>query len=180
MNNTKTFAKIILAAIGIYFLIQLIFQSFYPIAIQVTSFSRESFWLMCGSIFISAIAILLVWYFFFYLRDWLAEKIVGTSTGYEPHEQINWFPLAMRLSCVFAGLYCLYNAMWKLMRIIHLLRLYVGRENSFMTNQSGLAEIINFSLFLAVGVYFLCGAPHFVRWQVRKTLEQCKTMEESA
>ena len=33
-------------------------------------------------------------------------------------------------------------------------------------------------VFQAVlAVYLLCGAPHFVRWQVRKTLEQCGRVE---
>jgi len=27
---------------------------------------------------------------------------------------------------------------------------------------------------LTIGIYLVCGAPHFVRWQVKKTLEQCK------
>jgi len=33
---------------------------------------------------------------------------------------------------------------------------------------------------LTASVYLLCGAPHFVRWQVKKTIEQCKEQQVEA
>ena len=43
--------------------------------------------------------------------------------------------------------------------------------------------IVNLSLvwllMLTIGIYLACGAPHFVRWHVRKTIEQYKQQPET-
>jgi hypothetical protein len=176
MNNTKTFAKIILAAIGIYFLIQLIPQSVYPVVIMTNSFSWESFWLLLGGLFISGITILLIWYFFFYLRDWLSERIVGDSTTCNSTETFPWFPAALRLTCIFAGAYCLFKASFLLVQITQILVQYAehGRVGYKWFVSSALFQM---PVLLVAGIYLICGAPHFVRWQVKKTLEQCSKLE---
>ena len=38
--------------------------------------------------------------------------------------------------------------------------------------------IIGWILNLPLAIYFICGAPHFVRWQVRKTLEFAEKGDE--
>ncbi len=32
---------------------------------------------------------------------------------------------------------------------------------------------------LAIAAYLICGAPHFVKWQVKKTLQQCSDTERT-
>jgi hypothetical protein len=39
-------------------------------------------------------------------------------------------------------------------------------------------EVVKCVLMLGMGIYLVCGAPGFVRWQVKKTLKQCGKIEE--
>lgn len=176
MNNAKTFAKIILASMGIFFILKLIPHVFQVVMLMNIS---KSLWPLLMSLFIIIIIILLLWYFFFHLRDWLAEKIIGVPTGYEFDEQANWFPAALRLICIFVGLYCLYNVVWNLTQILYYLQWHVERGVISKFSQSPLKEIIHMAIMFAAGIYFVYGAPHFVRWQVRKTIEQCKKLQNS-
>lgn len=179
MNEVKTFTKILLAAIGVFFLVQIIPQLLSPIFILFTSFSWQSFLIVLISIFICGVFVLLIWYFFFYLREWFAEKIVAASTSIESTGQILWFPAAMRLACVFAGLYCLSRAVFNLISFIRLARWVIERDVISKTIQSPVTEVIRLSLLLVIGIYLVCGAPHFVRWQVKKTIEQCGKLKSA-
>lgn len=179
MNNTKAFTKIILAAIGIFFIIKIIPMVIQSVAIAASSHSWESLWLILIGIFITSVAILLLWYFFFCLRDWLAEKIVGSTRTFEQDERISWFPVGLRLACIFAGLYCLRTVLYILPLFVHFLQ-YYRKENIRMGLSGALqSELIQLPLVIVIGVYLLCGAPHFVRWQVRKTLEQCHKLDNA-
>ncbi|MFA5554762.1 MAG: hypothetical protein WCZ89_09875 [Phycisphaerae bacterium] len=177
MSYAKVVAKIILAAMGIYFIIRLIPQVFQvAILISTSLFSWKSLWPLLVGLFMIPIIILLIWYFFFYLRDWLAEKIVGIPTGYESEEQVNWFPAALRLCCMFAGLYCLVTTVSRWTIFLYVLRQYTEVGT---IPRSIIYEILNILLTASVGIYFIFGAPHFVQWQVKKTIEQCKKLENS-
>jgi hypothetical protein len=179
MNNTKALTKVLLAAMGIFFLIKTIPQIISSAIAVVIHPSLKYLWLVLIGLLITSAAIFLLWYFFFHRREWLAEKIVGPGTNYEPGSHAPWFPPALRLSCIFAGLYCLYSAAWHVTQIINLLSWYVERGVTSRTVQSPLSEVVGLSLILAAGIYLLCGAPHFVRWQVKKTFEQCRSTENS-
>jgi hypothetical protein len=39
-------------------------------------------------------------------------------------------------------------------------------------------EIAKCIVLLVIGIYLACGAPGFVRWQVKRTLKQCGKIEE--
>ena len=179
MNSTKKFTRIILTAIGIFYIIKII-----PAIIQTTAFAiysrtRESLWSVSIGILLTAIAILLLWYFFFYLRDWLAEKIIGRNTTDESDRQVAWFPAALRLSCVFAGLYCFFTAVLMLLQQLSIYFLYAGQNLSRTPVVFDIIKIIELILLFAGSVYLVLGAPHFVRWQVWKTTEQCRKFESS-
>jgi hypothetical protein len=181
MNDTKNFAKIILAAICLFFLVKLIPQLAYPVYFLFASFSWQSLGITFISVVICGIYLFLIWYFLFYRRDGLADKIISSSTstrnGFD--KEIPWFPLAVRLSCIFAGLYLMSTVLYNLMRFLTLLRWYVERDLFSNSAQSPLPEIFRLTIIFAVGIYLLFGAPHFVRWQVKKTLEQCREFENS-
>jgi hypothetical protein len=179
MNDAKTFTKILLAAIGLFFLIPVVPQLFSLISILFVSFSWQSFAVMLISMLICGVFILLIWYFFFYLREWFAEKIVAVPTSSKFVGELPWFPVAMRLACVFAGLYCLSRAVFNLTAFIRLVQWYIERDVISNAIQSPVSEVIRLSLLLVIGIYLVCGAPHFVRWQVWKTTEQCRKFESS-
>ncbi len=179
MNYTKNFTRIILAAIGIFYIIKIIPSIIQAAAIAIAYHSQESFWSVLIGLLLISIAIFLLWYFFFHLRDWLTEKIIGRSTTDETAGQVAWFPAALRLSCIFAGLYCLVSALYRLIIALEVFgnRALGYRESGFAS--LSWANLIQPIIILALGVYLLFGAPHFVRWQVKKTLEQCRKLEDS-
>jgi hypothetical protein len=39
-------------------------------------------------------------------------------------------------------------------------------------------RLVGWIIQLPLAIYLICGAPHFVNWQVRKTLEHCQRWEE--
>lgn len=184
MNNMQAFAKTILAAIGIFFAIQIIAQMLIPITWPFTTseFSAKSLCFIIVWLAVSGLCLVVVCYIFLYKREELAHRIVGKQQPAEPQSQIQWLPAAFRLVCIFAGLYCLFYTFATGSRILHRLYIYLsyqGRVPEHLARLVTAEHIITWALTLAAGVYLLCGAPHFVRWQVRKTLKQCKAFEKS-
>ncbi len=183
MNNTHAFTKVILAAIGIFFSIRIISQMAMALGFLTTSPSLKSLGLAIVSLSITGFGLAVVCYLFLYKREELAKKIVGQKEPAEPAAQIQWLPAAYRLVCIFAGLYCLFYTLATASRILHTLYIvlsYQGRVPEYPGRLVTPEHVICWVLTLAAGVYLLWGAPHFVRWQVKKTLEQCKGQQEDA
>jgi hypothetical protein len=181
MNKMHTLAKIILAAIGFYFSIRLLSQVPLGISCFVSIRSWETAVVMSFSLLLIAGLVTLLLYLFFYKSDSLAKKIVGSEQLPEPESQIQWLPVALRLICIASGLYFIFTVIWQIDSIIGQRALYKAWENAKgghfppFNYQSLLPWIV---LFIC-GIYLLCGAPHFVRWQVKKILQQCKDKAET-
>lgn len=177
-----TLTKIILSAIGIFFAIRLL--SHLPIAI-FWFYSKPS-WETAGSLFFSLLlvagAIGLLVYFLIYQHDKLAKKIVGSEQLPEPDSQIQWLPVALRLICISGGIYFLSNVLWQTTYVIGQLARFKAEENThtIYTNFApfNYQSLLPWIIMFICGVYLLCGAPHFVRWQARKILQQCKSQAE--
>jgi NADH:ubiquinone oxidoreductase subunit 5 (subunit L)/multisubunit Na+/H+ antiporter MnhA subunit len=183
MNKMHSLAKIILSAIGIFFAIRLLSQ--LPLAI-FWFYSKPS-WETAGSSLFSVLfvagAIGLLVYFLIYQHDQLAKKIVGSEQLPEPDSQIQWLPVALRLICIAGGIYFLSIVLWQTTYVVgQFARLKA--EESAHTIYTGFApfstgNLLPWIITLICGVYLLCGAPHFVRWQVKKILQQCKDRTET-
>ena len=86
--------------------------------------------------------------------------------------------MAFRIISVGAGLYSLNTFVWSfssmVMNLILTMRRYPHQEGTVRMFTGGFSvNYVQPILYLALAVYLLCGAPHFVRWQVKKTLELC-------
>jgi hypothetical protein len=181
MNKMHTLAKIILSAIGIYFIIRLLSQ--LPLAI-FWLYSKPS-WETAGALFFSLLltagltAVLL--YLFFYKSESLAKKIVGSEQLPEPDSQIQWLPVALRLVCIAGGFYFLLTVIWHATYVINQLAFLKAQENAHTTHFPlfNYQSLLPWIVMLICGVYLLCGAPHFVRWHVKKILQQCKDKAET-
>jgi hypothetical protein len=184
MNKMHTLAKIILSAIGIFFSIRLLSQ--LPYAIFVF-YSKPSWQTAASSLFalsLTAALIAMLLYLFFYKNESLARKIVGSEQLPEPESQIQWLPVSLRLICIAGGIYLLSNFLWRTTYIIdHLARFesqtYLNESKTYVQIYTGFAyfsfyNLLPWILTLTCGVYLLYGAPHFVRWHVKKILQQCK------
>ena len=183
MNKMHALARIILSAIGIYFTIRLL--SHLPYAIFMF-YSKPSWETAASSLFsllltLGPIALLL--YFFFYKNECLAQKIVGSEQLPEPDSQIQWLPVAMRLICVASGIYFLNTTLWQATYVISQLAFFksyasANYKATYTYAPFNYQSLLPWIIMLICGVYLVCGAPHFVRWQVKKTLQLYKQQPE--
>jgi hypothetical protein len=183
MNKMHTLTKIALSAIGIFFALRLL--SSLPIAI-FQLYSKPS-WETAGalafSISLVAVAIGLLVYFFIYRNDKLTKKIVGPEQLSEPDSQIEWLPVAFRLICIASGIYLLNTVIWETTYVISQLaaftsHTYANYKVFYTYAPFSFGNILPWIITLAIGIYLVCGAPHFVRWQVKKTLQQCSSTKQ--
>ena len=176
-------AKIILSAIGIYFTIRLLSQLPYAIFMFYSKPSWETAASSLLSLLLTAGLIALLLYFFFYKSESLAKKIVGSEQLPEPDSQIQWLPVALRLICIAGGIYFLNTVLWQTTYVISQ---FAAFESYTFTNHKVIynyppfnyRSLLPWIIMLICGVYLLCGAPHFVRWQVKKILQLCKQQPE--
>jgi hypothetical protein len=182
MNKIHTLAKIILSAIGIFFTIRLLSQLPFVIFYFRIKPSWETAASSLLSLLLIAGLIALLLYLFFYKNESLAKKIVGSEQLPEPGSQIQWLPVALRFICIAGGLYFLINVIWRATYVINWFA-YIKAEENASTIHYPLfhyRSMLPWIVMLLCGIYLLCGAPHFVRWHVKKILQQCKDKAENA
>lgn len=184
MNNIHSFTKVILSAIGIFFAIRIISQMLMPLGLARMNPSLESVAIAIAATLFFGLCLAVICYAFVYKREQLAKRIIGTNELPEPDSQILWLPAAFRLICVTAGLYCLYAVLWNV--VYNLMQYFSFKPDAAQSGYKvmytvkilNIEQILSWLIMLAIGIYLVCGAPHFVRWQVRKTLKQCKAFEK--
>jgi len=181
MNKMYSLARIVLIGLGLFIIIRLC-SILYTSVVMLLYHNQFVKW---DATFIYIIGLLIcltvlgvVIYLLRYKVDVLANKMVGVEDLPEPQTQVYWLPLAFRLVCVAAGLYflCAFTAelIWVLHGIARQMTLKC-EQNQLFTGQSYISwnRIFSSGIKLTAGIYLVCGAPHFVRWHVKKTLEQC-------
>ena len=186
MNNIYSFAKVILAAIGIFFAIRIIAGMAAPIGFLIMNPSLKTAGIAMVSEGICGLCLAAVCYLFLYKRQELAKRIVGTDELPEPDSPVKWLPVAFRLISIAAGLYCLHIVLWQITNTLIRYAMYKARSvpgyKTIYTGYAGrslpIEEALGWLIMLTIGIYLVCGAPHFVRWHVKKTLEQCKQQPE--
>ncbi|HUT31688.1 MAG TPA: hypothetical protein VMX13_18010 [Sedimentisphaerales bacterium] len=171
MNDLRKLTRIILAALALYMLINASFSLFLllPFLLFADSSSVNALAIL-QPLFPIGFAVVLL-YVLFFRADWWIERIVGQE---EPARAgVWWLPAAFRLACVFSGIFYVYRVIPTIISTAHAY-LVTQRESphAILPTITG-NQILAWIILLALGLYLLYGAPHFVRWQVRKTLEQC-------
>ena len=182
MNKMHTLAKIALATIGIYFAIRMLSQAPLAIFWFYSKPSWETAVVSLLSLLLDAGLIALLLYFFFYKNENLAQKIVGSEQLPEPDSQIQWLPLALRLICIAGGLYFIAAVLWRITYVVNQLAFLKAQENVHTISpyvRSYYQDLFPWIIMLICGIYLLCGAPHFVRWHVKKILQMCKSSTET-
>ena len=182
MNKMHEAAKIAFAILGIYFLVGLLRHFVSGIVMMFTMPSDFS----TGASFVSY-AIMLgcaytVIYFLIIKRGWLADKIISTDQEIASDAPANWLPVAYRLAVLIAAIYFLRNTVWEVSSLCSMF--VMAKENvadsgSYISYYSRYLKgpVIKLMFTLPMTIYLLCGAPHFVRWQLKKTAEFCKQLE---
>jgi hypothetical protein len=132
---------------------------------------------MMGSL---AVYLCLIWLAFRYLicrSDKLASKIVGSEELSDVGCAFNWYPFALRLTMMIAGFLFLQKTISLSGNLVYYIR-YSFHSDTL----AGIDQVYEYGAYflsyLAASIYLLCGAPHFVRWQIKKTIELCREFSE--
>jgi hypothetical protein len=172
MNKMHVIAKIAAGILGIYLLLISVMALFGAMAMTIGSWSKMNM----SSLAIVVIALIItfcfacmVFYFLIYRSDLFARKIVGREEEFpEPLNSSAWYPFALRLAVIAAGLLFLQKSIMELSTLSQMAR-YAFQSNT----SSGINQVyeygISFLIYLAISIYLLCGAPQFVQWQIKKT-----------
>ena len=119
---------------------------------------------------------IIIAFIFIWKSDWVVQKIVK-----EDAEVVltTWSPAGIyRLTAVIMGGFFIYGSVCEMAS-------YVGSMIDYCISMKmeGIEwgvysmRLINSVILLALGVYLLIGAPHLVKWQVKKTMEQIKELD---
>ena len=168
-------AKIVLFVtalyLGIYFCRHLMFavSSIFLLKGKDTAmFTSIAILLIIFLAIVSAIYLLII------KREKFAQKIVGSDLATEPDTQIPWVPFAFRLTVICTGFIALYKFIIISATIVRIVIMLRNRDVGLGQLYYSINQIAAWLILLPIAVYLLCGAPHFVKWHTKKTLELTK------
>jgi hypothetical protein len=176
MNDLHKLARIILVGLGIYVLVKYGIGLFagLPYLFYGESPLRGFAVVQLVSFVLVTVCLSLVIYALVWKADFWSAKIAGADE--RDGAEIWWLPFAFRLAAVCAGI--LYLS-WAISALASIIASYIQvMPPGFVFRPLPWHNVVGWVIQLGLGIYLLCGAPHFVRWQVKKTLEHCKRLEE--
>jgi len=172
MNRMHVLAKIVFMALGLYIVINVLP---WIVSLGLSMFTMgatvENVGVLLSNIFVMVVFAGLACYVLIGNREGLARYAVGTEESEVSETAVQWIAVAYRLICIVAGVVSLYKcifmlgSLWSLLKVVEM-----GGSGAPFRFWSRLVQI---ATFVPCTVYLLAGAPHFVRWQVKKTLEMC-------
>ena len=170
MNKMHTFAQVVFVALGIYMIV-LILPMFVTLISMLILSRLERNVVLIGLVSL-AVTLVCIYYIYRLLickREKLAEMVVGSEEPPGPEVQVEWIAVVLRLIVIIAGLILMVMFLGELGSM--LASFSAGEIFNVSRSDEMKRHIIGWILNLPLAIYFICGAPHFVRWQVRKTLE---------
>jgi hypothetical protein len=184
MNQVKAFAKTLISILGIYWLIMLAInavKSLFTLSVMIFVLDANNKKRDIPSMFIELFGFLILFILILGIlrkRNKIAEKIAGIEGVQVSLSQVDFVPIVFRLACVLVGMFCFYEAASILLSFtmssacFQLLGEKMNIHSPFLASYWYLFLIT--TIFVIAGIYFICGAPHFVRWHIKKTLEMCE------
>ncbi len=173
-DKTQSFARVIIGAMAIFFSVKVLVMAITPVGILLGQGRGEPLWPVLVNLTISVVILVVLQYF----GVFRPQKVVGLITSpIETQASMpagQWLPAAYRLVSVFAGFYCIYGVLY---RVVRQVGIYFYLERGMRPIRSYLLrpeEITTTLILLALGVYLLAGAPQFVRWHLKKTARFCR------
>jgi len=173
MTRMQTITKTVLMVLGIYGVVTL-WRS-YPGQYHYPDEAPVILQVLCLLAF--AVLTVLIMYLMVFDNDSLCHKMTGAEDDSARAEQPALLTKSLRIGLVFTGLMLLPNsmpAMIKIPKLFFLIRpavsdIITSRDVPNMLRLSGAEWFRNIYNLLKVilAIYLVCGAPHFVRWQLR-------------
>jgi hypothetical protein len=180
MNKMHTIAKIAAGLLGVYLIVS---SASYVLATMTTFLAClfQAEWSSAIPIMVFLIiGLCFIWFVFYYLirrSDKFAQKVVGREDLPEPSNPSAWYPFALRLAVMIAGFLFLQKAISLSSSLMHYIR-FAFQSNTLEGMWRVYEYVVFFLIYLAISIYLLSGATHFVRWQVKKTAELCREFSE--
>lgn len=171
MNKLHFIAKVAFGMLGIYLIISVIASVMTFVLMAVQGYQTFHGWVLFSVIAYGVVLfgyLCLLYFLLFRRADIFARKIVGPADSPEPENPGGWYPFALRLTMIAAGFLFLGRSISMLGRATHMFQVMFRAENLSGINQA-YEYGIYFLLYFFISIYLLCGAPHFVRWHIRKT-----------
>jgi hypothetical protein len=170
MSNYKKIGSI---AVGVMFLSTIIKSLAPTIYTIVLTIQQSGSLKLAGILFFVVIILLLLW--LFTNRSAIANKLFKDEGDIDIDKSIT-FPQAVNLVCIFAGLILLSNAIPAIFTVMNSFTPYVRINASGQKIDSGkfVLDFRQFALLaaliikFAIALYLIYGAPHFVRWQIKR------------
>ena len=182
MAKMQIIAKAVLTVLGIYALVILLFsQRWFFLSSQQSVLPKI--------LYFAAFAVLTAFIVFFtiFSNDNLARKMAGPGDELNPAAKALWLTASLRLGLVFAGLMLLPDSiptMAKILKIPFLIRPAVSQMFLFKSlptvlnlPPAGWFRIICDFFKAILAVYLICGAPYFIRWQLKHSLRHQSNAE---
>jgi hypothetical protein len=176
-DELRVIARIVLIGVGLYVLLQTfltILSSAASIPMLASSQIKQGPLMIIIALCIYAALALAAVYFLVRCANRITAKIVGPESAEDT--QVSWLAVAFRLVCVTAGVLFLY---WSVPYLVVTLSTYMSvKPGQQLYMPSSKADIVKYVVMLGLSIYLAYGAPGFVRWQVKRTLKQCRKIEE--
>ena len=176
MSDMQKFTRIILISLALYMLIRFGAQLAVLLPHISLSGAREiefSIYEIAFGISMLLYTAIVVYLLIFKADKW-AVKIAANQQDEQPPAKTPCLPAAFRIIAVFSGILYMY---WLIPTIISTIQSHILIKDTgpALVHRPPLdgSKVATWIVLLVLGVYLLCGAPHFVRWHVRKTLELC-------
>ncbi len=179
MTKMQIFAKTVLTILGIYAVAT--FYYLYPG--QYTSQMEESTILREIMSFCAFTALAaFVTYFMIFNNDSIAVKIAGPGEQLSQQSQTNLLSKSLRIGLVLAGLMLLPRSVPTIVKIPKIFFLIRPAVNDIIISKS-VPKILRLSyaqwyrniyefMKTILSIYLICGAPHFIAWQVKNSLQE--------
>ena len=180
MNKMHTLAKMLITIVAVYWLTLMAIQIvIYPLMIAQSSEKLEMLGMAAAYLIVQLVIVVIILQII-YKRNKIADKIVGIEETASPQSQVEWIGFSYRLISLIAGLYCFYRAAGVVSTLLIkiLIKTQMVRFGKMAADDQIYSNGLILVILLAAGVYFLCGAPQFVRWQVKKTKEMFVDMSK--
>lgn len=170
MSNYKKIGSIAVGVMFLYIIAQSLRTTIYAIELTIPYFGTL---MLLSMLFSAAIIIALVWLFI--KRSTIVNKLFKDEGNIDVDKSIT-FPQAINLVCIFAGLILLGSAIPAIFTVIYNFTAYIQINSTGQEIGSGKFEL-NFRQFaslaalivkLTIAFYLVYGAPHFVRWQIKR------------
>jgi len=174
MNRMQTLARVMLVGMGLFIALNSLPQLIMSFEMFIfTSRASESArtWgigsLSLIALIINPIGLCVVLYFLVYKSRDLALRIAPQAESDNDPLTAEWLPIAYRLVCMGAGLFFLCSTFWQIIRLLNNLSFYMRHQGS--GSPISIANLLGLGMSLAIGLYLVTGARHFVQWHVRQT-----------